>query len=105
MGPVTLPASWFVSKPLYELERRAVFHKAWHLLGPITRFVKRFEKVTYEIGQIKFFVINTAPEDAGFGVDGLAVYQYNDEGDLSNPEFATAVCLPSLSPYLHRYPS
>ncbi|ORY62457.1 uncharacterized protein BCR38DRAFT_467086 [Pseudomassariella vexata] len=43
----TLPASWYSSKPLYELERRAVFLKSWYLLGPVTRFAQD-EAVNYE---------------------------------------------------------
>ncbi|PYH38356.1 uncharacterized protein BO87DRAFT_299297 [Aspergillus neoniger CBS 115656] len=34
----TLPASWYCSPPLYQLERRAVFLKSWYLVGPVTRF-------------------------------------------------------------------
>ncbi|EHA24530.1 hypothetical protein ASPNIDRAFT_130535, partial [Aspergillus niger ATCC 1015] len=34
----TLPASWYCSQPLYQLERRAVFLKSWYLVGPVTRF-------------------------------------------------------------------
>jgi len=36
--PRTLPASWYTSAPLYQLEKRAVFLKAWYLLGPIVKF-------------------------------------------------------------------
>ncbi|PWY80922.1 hypothetical protein BO94DRAFT_470303 [Aspergillus sclerotioniger CBS 115572] len=34
----TLPASWYCSLPLYQLERRAIFLKSWYLMGPVTRF-------------------------------------------------------------------
>ncbi|KAL6236037.1 hypothetical protein BDW75DRAFT_124407 [Aspergillus navahoensis] len=47
----TLPASWYCSQPLYQLERRAVFLKSWYLLGPLTRFQNVGEAVTYEIAQ------------------------------------------------------
>ncbi|KAL4898631.1 hypothetical protein BDV59DRAFT_206918 [Aspergillus ambiguus] len=40
----TLPASWYCSFPLYQLERRAVFLKSWYLLGPVTRFQQIGEK-------------------------------------------------------------
>jgi phenylpropionate dioxygenase-like ring-hydroxylating dioxygenase large terminal subunit len=48
----TLPASWYCSSPLYQLERRAVFLKAWYLLGPLTRFQVVGEEVEYEIAQV-----------------------------------------------------
>ncbi|CAG9941785.1 unnamed protein product [Clonostachys rosea f. rosea IK726] len=35
---VTLPASWFTSKTIYDLERRAVFLKSWFLLGAVTKW-------------------------------------------------------------------
>ncbi|KAF2398868.1 Bet v1-like protein [Trichodelitschia bisporula] len=50
--PKTLPASWYRSAPLYALERRAVFLKAWYLLGPVTRFLPD-EPVRYEIAQVR----------------------------------------------------
>ena len=82
-APVTLPASWFTSQPLYELERRGVFFKvsrnlvyyfrisqitnsqAWHILGPITRFYGHHDKVDYEIAQVKFTVQATAASKPG----------------------------------------
>ncbi|PYH82249.1 hypothetical protein BO82DRAFT_353812 [Aspergillus uvarum CBS 121591] len=47
----TLPASWYRSQGLYQLERRAVFLKSWYLLGPVTRFREVGAKVEYEIAQ------------------------------------------------------
>ncbi|KAF7616592.1 hypothetical protein AFLA_004651 [Aspergillus flavus NRRL3357] len=47
----TLPASWYCSLPLYQLERRAVFMKSWYLLGPVTKFQNVGEKNEYEIAQ------------------------------------------------------
>lgn len=64
----TLPASWFRSPALYLLERRAVFLKSWHLLGPVTRFLK--EPLSYEIAQVKLWVKNESPE----GFDGIVVH-------------------------------
>lgn len=37
--------------------------KAWHFIGPVTRFAKRNEKVHYEIAQVRFYVTNTNPEN------------------------------------------
>lgn len=69
----TLPASWFCSSALYQLERRAVFLKSWHFLGPVTRFQNRKEPVTYEIAQVKLIVENTSPESDEISVDGIVV--------------------------------
>jgi len=69
----TLPASWFCSPALYQLERRAIFLKSWHLLGPITRFQSRSEPVVYEIAQVTITVRNTSPESAGMSGDGIVV--------------------------------
>ncbi|KAJ5882388.1 uncharacterized protein N7529_001060 [Penicillium soppii] len=49
--PRTLPASWYCSEPLYQMERRAVFFKSWYLLGPVTRFQIVGEHVPYEVAQ------------------------------------------------------
>ena len=108
----TLPASWFQSTPLYQLERRAIFlnvcsssnfffsfspsgsrhtrvannhnflGKAWHFVGPVTRFVNRGEKVYYEIAQVKFYVVNTSPEGTGWGTGGIEVHRDNDVSAL-----------------------
>ena len=56
-GSKTLPASWYCSKNLYELERRAVFLRSWYLLGPIVRFEKEKE-VDHEIAGIVMHVQN-----------------------------------------------
>lgn len=37
--PKTLPASWYTSSSLYQLERRAVFLKAWYLVGSVVKFL------------------------------------------------------------------
>lgn len=58
----TLPASWYCSSPLYQLERRAVFMKSWYLLGPVTRFRNVGEEVDYEIAQIRLTVRRNSEE-------------------------------------------
>ncbi|KAH9211544.1 hypothetical protein DL95DRAFT_392400 [Leptodontidium sp. 2 PMI_412] len=70
----TLPASWFCSEALYQLERRAVFLKSWHFLGPVTRFQKRFEPLVYEIAQVKIIVENRSPESEDVNSDGIVVF-------------------------------
>ncbi|KAK8190261.1 hypothetical protein HDK77DRAFT_245989 [Phyllosticta capitalensis] len=52
--PRTLPASWYTTQELYELERRAVFFKSWYLMGPATRFLE--DSVEYEVAQIPLLV-------------------------------------------------
>lgn len=47
----TLPASWYRSRPLYQLEQRAVFSKAWYLLGPKVKFTVG-EPVEYEFAGV-----------------------------------------------------
>ncbi|KAF1849713.1 Bet v1-like protein [Cucurbitaria berberidis CBS 394.84] len=58
----TLPASWFCSSPLYQLERRAVFLKSWYLLGPVTRFHQVGEEVKYEVAQVSLTVCRRSDE-------------------------------------------
>ncbi|PUU83738.1 hypothetical protein B9Z19DRAFT_1118876 [Tuber borchii] len=117
MAPATtLPASWFQSTPLYQLERRAIFLNAWHFVGPITRFVNRGEKVYYEIAQVKFYVVNRSPEDTGWGANGIEVHRDNDDGSihvhftssglvfitLSSDSLAFEEFFPDLEPLLSR---
>ncbi|KAF1982120.1 Bet v1-like protein [Aulographum hederae CBS 113979] len=71
--PRTLPSSWYRSAPLYQLERRGVFLKAWYLLGPVTRFEIVGEGVDYEIAGVKLVARRTSDEEgaiAVFGEDG-----------------------------------
>ncbi|KAI2726545.1 hypothetical protein CBS147354_4260 [Penicillium roqueforti] len=58
----TLPASWYCSQPLYQMERRAVFLKSWYLLGPVTRFQVVGEHVSYEIAQRSVSAVRTSGE-------------------------------------------
>ncbi|KAI9733293.1 MAG: hypothetical protein M1834_003377 [Cirrosporium novae-zelandiae] len=57
MSPLnkTLPASWYTSSPLYQLEKRSVFSQSWYLLGPITRFINE-DNVQYELAQVRLHV-------------------------------------------------
>ncbi|CAG8948816.1 hypothetical protein HYFRA_00001939 [Hymenoscyphus fraxineus] len=87
----TLPASWFCSEPLYQLERRGVFQKSWHFLGPITRFQNRSEKVIYEIAQTTLVVENRSPPSDGITFEGVVVYA-QDEVEISQLTFATFDC-------------
>ncbi|TKA73710.1 hypothetical protein B0A55_05484 [Friedmanniomyces simplex] len=57
--PRTLPASWYTSTPLHQLERRAVFFKSWYLLGPIIKFTPG-SPVFYEFAGINLTVTATS---------------------------------------------
>ncbi|KAI1089563.1 hypothetical protein F5B19DRAFT_365408 [Rostrohypoxylon terebratum] len=63
MAPLikTLPASWYCSKPLYELEKSSVFLKSWYLLGPITKFADG-NPVEYEFAGVGL-VVETVGQD------------------------------------------
>ncbi|KAK3116072.1 hypothetical protein LTR53_003962 [Teratosphaeriaceae sp. CCFEE 6253] len=50
--PRTLPASWYTSTALCSLERRAVFLKAWYLLGPVIKFAAG-QPVSYEFSGVE----------------------------------------------------
>ncbi|KAK7961785.1 uncharacterized protein PG986_002610 [Apiospora aurea] len=69
----TLPASWYCSKPIYELERQSVFLPAWHLLGPVTRYADE-RKVQYELAGVHFVVerLDDENKDRSFRVTDLA---------------------------------
>jgi hypothetical protein len=75
-GTKTLPASWYCSKNLYELERRAVFLRSWFLLGPVVRFAKE-TKVDYEIAGITIHVHRIEDEQ----------FQVTDKADGTNLPF------------------
>ncbi|KAF5683477.1 c6 zinc finger domain-containing protein [Fusarium circinatum] len=54
--PNTLPASWYTSKAIAGLERRAIFTKTWIYLGVVTRWSADGEDCFYDMGQFKFTV-------------------------------------------------
>ncbi|KAK1823487.1 hypothetical protein LTR12_002116 [Friedmanniomyces endolithicus] len=60
--PRTLPASWYTSRPLCQLERRAVFLKSWYLLGPIIKSAPG-TFVDYEFAGVHLTVNATSPTD------------------------------------------
>ena len=86
----TLPASWYTSLHLYQLERRAVFmkvcclregiagnlltfDKSWYLLGPVTRFQTIGQKVEYEVGQQPILASRVSGDDDFPGPDDIEV--------------------------------
>lgn len=59
-GPTTikaLPASWYSSPRMYELERRAVFSKKWILVSHKNRFPETGDYVRITEAGITFFLI------------------------------------------------
>ncbi|KAI1038143.1 hypothetical protein LB503_012063 [Fusarium chuoi] len=54
--PNTLPASWYTSKAIAALERRAIFNKTWIYLGVVTRWSADGEDCFYDLEQFKFTV-------------------------------------------------
>ncbi|EPE37006.1 Bet v1-like protein [Glarea lozoyensis ATCC 20868] len=93
----TLPASWFCSEPLYQLERKGVFQKSWHLLGPVTRFQDRSKKVKYEIAQTTLIVENRSPESDGIGKDGIVVYAEDQSIEIKSHFTPSGLLFATLS--------
>lgn len=56
------------------LKDKAHSEQSWHLLGPVTRFQSRSEKVEYEIAQVTIVVENQSPESDDINIDGIIVY-------------------------------
>lgn len=52
-----LPASWFRSESLYELERRAIFSKKWLLVTHKLRFEKSGDYLRFHEAGFQFFLI------------------------------------------------
>src|ERR1700755_2300006 len=57
-----LPASWYSSPDLYELERRAIFSKHWLLVTHQIRFPEIGSYKQYEIAGFKFFLMKDRKE-------------------------------------------
>ncbi|GKT51084.1 carnitine monooxygenase oxygenase subunit [Colletotrichum spaethianum] len=52
-----LPASWYRSEAMYELERRAIFSRQWLLLTHNLRFTKAGDYVSFNLAGFPFFVV------------------------------------------------
>jgi hypothetical protein len=46
-SPRSLPASWYRSEAMYQLERRAIFSKRWMLLTHSSRFTKAGDYLSF----------------------------------------------------------
>jgi phenylpropionate dioxygenase-like ring-hydroxylating dioxygenase large terminal subunit len=54
-----LPASWYRSDAIYELERRAIFSRNWILLSHSIRFQKAGDYQLFTVAGYSFFLIRT----------------------------------------------
>ncbi|RCK58817.1 putative dioxygenase subunit alpha YeaW [Candida viswanathii] len=55
----TLPASWFSSQAILDLEKRAIFHKTWNYCTHSSRFQNPGDYYTFNITGINFFIIKS----------------------------------------------
>lgn len=55
--PRSLPASWYRSEAMYQLERRAIFSKRWILLTHSRRFTKQGDYLSFTVANFSFFLI------------------------------------------------
>lgn len=58
----TLPASWYCSQNLHALEQRAVFYRAWYLVGAVPRFAVD-QDVEYEFAGVAINVHHDGNEN------------------------------------------
>jgi phenylpropionate dioxygenase-like ring-hydroxylating dioxygenase large terminal subunit len=52
-----LPASWYRSPEMYQLERRAIFSKSWILLTHSLRFTQHGDYMSFTQANISFFLV------------------------------------------------
>ncbi|KAL5043032.1 hypothetical protein BDW71DRAFT_216583 [Aspergillus fruticulosus] len=53
----SLPASWYRSEAMYQLERRAIFSKCWMLLTHSNRFTRAGDYLSFAIADFSFFLV------------------------------------------------
>lgn len=58
-GEHTLPASWWTSEKVFELEKRAIFNKSWLFCTHSSRFAKAGDYYSYNFTGINFFLIKS----------------------------------------------
>ena len=54
VGEHTLPASWWTSESIFELEKRAIFHKSWMFCTHSSRFAKAGDYYAFNLAGINF---------------------------------------------------
>ncbi|RAH42193.1 aromatic ring-hydroxylating oxygenase subunit alpha [Aspergillus brunneoviolaceus CBS 621.78] len=106
----TLPASWYRSQGLYQLERRAVFLKArdlsWYLLGPVTRFCEVGAQVAYEIAQRPLVAFRCSGDGPYPGAEEIQVRCLKTERPLRHHVTPTGLVFAALgdeAPDFHEY--
>ncbi|CAK7892215.1 hypothetical protein CAAN1_01S09032 [[Candida] anglica] len=58
-GEHTLPASWWTSEKVFELEKRSIFNKSWMFCTHSSRFAKAGDYFSYTVCGINFFIIKS----------------------------------------------
>ncbi|ODV77699.1 ISP domain-containing protein [Suhomyces tanzawaensis NRRL Y-17324] len=58
-GEHTLPASWWTNEAIYELEKRAIFHRSWLFCIHLLRFTKAGDYFSFTVAGINFFIIKS----------------------------------------------
>ncbi|KAK6456627.1 putative phenylpropionate dioxygenase [Scheffersomyces xylosifermentans] len=58
-GEHTLPASWWTSEKIFDLEKRAIFYKSWMYTTHASRFQKAGDYYSYTVAGINFFIIKS----------------------------------------------
>ncbi|KAI5955377.1 hypothetical protein KGF54_001938 [Candida jiufengensis] len=58
-GEHTLPASWWHSENIFNLEKRAIFHKSWLYCIHNSRFTKPGDYFSFNVTGINFFIIKS----------------------------------------------
>lgn len=57
VGEHTLPASWWTSPEIYEIEKRSIFYKSWMFVVHESRLKKAGDYLSYTFAGLSFFVI------------------------------------------------
>ncbi|KAL4927348.1 aromatic ring-hydroxylating oxygenase subunit alpha [Aspergillus undulatus] len=85
----TLPASWYRSEAMYQLERRAIFSKCWMLLTHKTRYQKAGDYLSFTIADFSFFLTRDR-EGSINGFHNICRHRAFPIGNLSkDPRFET----------------
>lgn len=58
-GEHTLPASWWTSEKIFDLEKRAIFNKSWLFCTHASRFAKAGDYYTFTFTGLNFFIIKS----------------------------------------------
>ena len=58
-GKHTLPASWWTSEKIFELEKRAIFNQSWMYVTHASRFKKAGDYYSYTVTGTNFFLIKS----------------------------------------------